>query len=104
MTMREHTFEEKKEREKFEELRKKEEEEAAQRFSEKIGIPYIDISAQTINAHSLSTIDEETARRAHLAVIQKFGSNLKVAVKNPRNPQTMLMIENLKNKGLIIDL
>lgn len=102
--MREQTFEERKEQEKFEELRRKEEEEAAQRFSEKIGIPYVDLSAQTINADSLSTVDEETARRAHLAVIQKFGSNLKIAVKNPKDPQTMLLIENLKNKGLIVDL
>jgi len=104
MTMREHTFEEKKEQAKFEELRKKEEEEAAQRFSEKISIPYVDLSSQTINADSLSTVDEETARRAHLAVIQKFGPNLKIAVKNPKDPQTMLLIENLKNKGLIVDL
>ena len=49
-------------------------------------------------------MDEETARRAHLAVIQKFGSNLKIAVKNPKDPQTMLMIENLKNKGIVVDL
>ncbi|MEK7488164.1 MAG: GspE/PulE family protein [Patescibacteria group bacterium] len=104
MPMREHTFEEKREQAKFEELRKKEEEEAAQRFSEKIGIPYVDLSAQTINAESLSLVDEETSRRSHLAVIQKSGSNLKIAVKNPKDPQTMLIIENLKNKGFIVDL
>lgn len=102
--MREQTFEERKEKEKFEELRRKEEEAAAQRFSEKVGIPYVDLSGQTLNAESLSLVDEATARRAHCAVIQRFGSNLKIAVKNPKDPQTMLLIENLKNKGFIVDL
>lgn len=100
----EHSFEEKKQREKFDELRKKEEEDAAQRLAEKVGIPYIDLSKQTINMETLTFMDEESARRSRLAVIQKLGSNLKVAVKNPKDPHTMLAVENMKNKGLIVDL
>lgn len=100
----EHSFEEKKQKERYDELRKKEEEEAAQRLSEKAGIPYIDLSKKSINVETLGALDEETAHRAHLAVVQKVGSNLKVAVKNPKDPHTMLAVENLKNKGFIVDL
>lgn len=102
--MREQTFEEKKQQEKFGELRRKEEEEAARRLSDKVGIPYVDLSAQTVNMEATQAVDEEASRRAHLAVIQKFGQNMKVAVKNPKDPHTMLAIENLKNKGFIVDL
>lgn len=102
--MLEHTFEEKKQREKFDELRHKEEEEAAQRMAEKTGIPYADLSKQTVNMEALGVVDEEAAKRAYMAVIHRTGSNLKIAVKNPKNPQTMLSIENLKNKGFIVDL
>lgn len=100
----EHTFEEKKQKEKFDELRRKEEEEASQRLSEKVGIPYVDLTKQTVGTEALLSLDEETARGAHLAIIQKLGSNVKLAVKNPKDPHTMLVVENLRNKGLIVDL
>lgn len=100
----EHTLEEKKRQEKYKELRRKEEEEAAERMANKMELPYANLSSHTINTESISVLDKSSAQRADLCVIAKNGSNLKIAIKNPKNPQTMLLIENLKNKGLIIDI
>ncbi|MEK7097987.1 MAG: ATPase, T2SS/T4P/T4SS family, partial [Patescibacteria group bacterium] len=100
----EHTLEEKKRKEKYDELRKKEEETATERLSNQMEIPYANLSNYSVNAEALAVLDKSSAQRAGLCVITKNGSNLKVAVKNPKNPQTMLAVENLKNKNFIIDL
>ena len=98
------SLEERKQKERFEALRRKEEEEATQRLADVVGIPYADIGKKTYNLETLSVIDQNTAKRAHCVVIEKNGSHIKMGIKNPKDPHTMLIVENIKNKGFIIDL
>lgn len=98
------TYEERRQKEKYEELRKKEEEASTRRLADKMSIPYADLSSFNVEKEALEVLDETAARHGGLAIMSKIGAHLKVAVKNPKNPQTMLTIENLKNKGFIVDI
>ena len=98
------TYEERRRQEKYNELRHKEEEASALRLADKMSIPYADLANFNVEKEALGVLEEASARHSGLAVMSKIGANLKVAVKNPKNPQTMLAIENLKNKGFIVDI
>ena len=98
------TYEERRRQEKYNELRHKEEEASSLRLADKMSIPYADLANFNVEKEALEILDEASVRHSGLAVMSKIGANLKVAVKNPKNPQTMLAIENLKNKGFIVDI
>ena len=100
----EHTLEERRRKEKYDELRHKEEEAATERLASKMELPYANLTGYAVNAEALSVLDESATEHAGLCVISKNGPHLKIAIKNPKNPQTMLAIENLKNKGFVVDL
>ncbi len=93
-----------KELKKFQELRRKEEENFTIIMAQKLGIPYVNLLTQSINVDALTLIDESTARNAELAIIDKKDFSLKVCVKNPKNPRTISVIESLKKRGFDIEL
>jgi len=89
---------------KFNELRKKEEENFAMRMAQKYKLPYVNLLTQTINAEALSIIDETTSRGADIAIIDKRDFDLKICVKNPDNPKTISVIDSLQKRGFTIDI
>jgi len=62
----------------------------------KYKIPYLNLGTVPIDTDALKLVPEEKARRAGLAVVQKVGKNLQVAVKNPQKPETLAVLEELK--------
>jgi type IV pilus assembly protein PilB len=90
--------------EKFKELRKKEEENATIKLAQRLGLPYINLLAQTINLDALALLDKASSKNAEIAIIEKHDLRLKVCVKNPKDPKTIAVIENLRKRGFEIDL
>jgi len=92
-------FDEDKQKRKIDELRRKEEEDLVQILSAKYGIEYINLLGIPINSDAVRLVDEKTARTALIAGFSLADKNLKLAVRNPTDPKTIAVIEDLKAKG-----
>ena len=68
------------------------------------GLPFSNLIKTTISTEALNTIDEETSRKAHLAIIIKRIKDLTVAILNPEDPQTQSALKDLTDKGYTIKI
>jgi len=80
-------------------LHHKEEEMGVQHLAEQQGVQYVDLHGITIDTDALRLIPEETARGAEIAIFLKRNKTLSVAVKNPKNPNTIAELEKLQSAG-----
>ena len=92
-------FDEEKQNDKLKVLREREEEDLTSALSSRHGVPYLDLSAHSINIDALRVIKEEEARAANLAVFNATDKKIDVAVISPENSKTMEVIEDLKRRG-----
>ena len=92
-------FNEDKQTEKLERLRREEAEDLAATLSKRYGVPYLDLSVQPIDIDSLRIIKESEARQAELAIFNDTDKNIDVAVLSPQNKKTIALIEDLKRRG-----
>ena len=90
--------------EKLSEIHRQEEEQQAKNLAEKLNLPYINLSLLPIDGDALLLINEETARKANMAVINQAGKNLKIAVRDPQNQLVNETLERLQKKGLTASL
>jgi type IV pilus assembly protein PilB len=74
-------------------------EDDAKALAQKLGLPYVNLKAFPIDANAVTILDEKEARSGQLVVISKTGQNLRVAVLNPQNPQTQVVLNKLKEEG-----
>jgi type IV pilus assembly protein PilB len=65
-----------------------------------LGIPFVDLKKQAIEPEVLDTIPELIAKKANIVAFEKSGNNLKVAMLNPEDLQTIDFIR--KKTGLKI--
>lgn len=65
-----------------------------------LGIPFIDLSKEAISSDILHIIPEPIAKKSHVVAFEKAGANLKVAMLNPDDLQTIDFIK--KKTGLKI--
>lgn len=93
------TFDETKTNKKIEELHKKEEEELASILSNKYGLQYIDLSRVPINTDALGLISKEVAEDAEIAVFNKIGKKISIAVRSPNNEKAKEVIKDLEERG-----
>jgi type IV pilus assembly protein PilB len=97
-------FEEGKQKRKLEELRELEEEGLAQMMSKKYGLSYVDLSVNPINIDSLRMVHENDARMAEVAPFNLLNKKISIAVVSPNNPKTVSLIDELKNKGYVVNI
>lgn len=97
-------FDEEKQRLKYEDLRKQEEENLAEVMSNKFGVPYIDLTVTPISVDSLRIISEADARESMLAVFNEVDKVVSVGVISPQNTKTIETINTLKEKGYKIEV
>ncbi len=97
-------FEEDNSQRKLSQLLRKEEEDTVKMLSAKYKLPYADLAIVPINVDALALVPEVEAKRAGLAVIQKTGKKLEIAVANPEKPETKTVLENLKSQHYGWDL
>ena len=96
------TFDETKSNKMVEELHKKEEEELANILSSKYNLQYIDLSRVPINTDALQLINEDTAKAAEMAIFNKVGKKLSVAVRSPNKEEAVSTIKELEDRGYSI--
>lgn len=90
---------EEKQKEKIKEMREQEAEDLAQILSKKYKLPYLNLSMVSIDLDALSIIPEEQARNAKMAVFQKNGKKLTIAVINKDLDETKKILKELEEKG-----
>lgn len=88
-----------KDREKLDDMREREEEDLAKILAPKYKLPYLDLSRMTIDIDALKIVPEENARLAKLAVFQKAGQKLQVAIQSPNLDASRYIIKELEEKG-----
>ena len=89
---------------KLKEIKLKEEEDKYGELAKKFRLPFSTLKGVPIDTEALNIIDEETARRANVAVLYKTESKLIIAIINPEDPQTKEILESLKIKGFNPDV
>lgn len=94
-------FNEDKQEERIDFLRKKEEEDLAQTLSAKYGVPYIDLTVHGINIDALRLVKEQDARAGELAVFNVTDKNIDVAVLSPESDKAKAAIAELRDRGYI---
>lgn len=89
---------------KIKKIRREEEEQRTKKLATKLSLPYLDLSITPIDPSGLMIVPLAKARETEVMVLQKFGKNLKIAVKNPDNKKTKELLEELKNNNLIPEI
>lgn len=69
-----------------------------------LGFEYIDLKSYSINPEALSAIPEQEAKAAELVGFELNRHNLSVAAKNPNNPKTQLVLQNLQKQRYEVSL
>ena len=93
-----------KNKEQIDSMRKSEAEDLAKLLSQKYNLPYLDLSRMTIDIDALKILAEEEARAGKLAVFQKVGQKLQVAIESPNPETTQRILRSLQEKGYKINI
>ncbi len=80
--------------------RKEAEERDAQKRALKAKRPYLNLALIPVETDALSLVPEEKAREAQVAGIEYKGNNVVLAVYDPEEAKTQLVIKELESKGL----
>ncbi len=62
-------------------------------------LPYVNLTSYPVDMSALLLVDEADARTGRLAIITKSGQKLTIAVRDPKNAQTIYVVDTLKNRG-----
>lgn len=95
-------FQEEKQNKQLIRLRRKEEEEAVQRMSQKTNIPYVDLNSMNIETDALATIKKEVSEKIEAACFKLVGKDLYVAVRSPDKPGLREELFRLQNDGFVV--
>ena len=86
--------------EKLLELKHREEESLMSALAAKYGHNYIDLRGTTVNTEALRLISERDSRNAELAVFERIGNRISIAMRNPNKPETTFFLDALTTQGL----
>ncbi|HUO56233.1 MAG TPA: type II/IV secretion system protein [Candidatus Paceibacterota bacterium] len=92
-------FNEKKEEERFHELRSREEEQLAEILSQKYGVEYVDLTNKAIDTDALRMVPETEARAAEVAAFHKVNKTLFLAMRSPERPDSLTVVQRLEHLG-----
>jgi type IV pilus assembly protein PilB len=90
---------EEKQKERLEELRKKEEEDVVRILATRYGLNFIDLKTISINTDALRMIPEDIAREAKIALFDKIGKRIQAAVFSPKNEKATILLNKLTADG-----
>lgn len=92
-------FDEEKQKERVDELRRQEAENLTKVLSAKYSLPYLDLSIFPVNIDALRAIKEDKARAAGVAPFNLVDKKIQVGVLSPKSPAALEAIEELKKVG-----
>ncbi|MBD3300074.1 MAG: hypothetical protein GF347_01855 [Candidatus Moranbacteria bacterium] len=81
------------------EIQASSEEEKASLLAKRLGFPYVDLNIYPLSLDVLHTLDEEFAQKSGIITLHKAGKNLKIAIAQPENLETVEAITELQDKG-----
>ncbi|HMR00832.1 MAG TPA: GspE/PulE family protein [Candidatus Gracilibacteria bacterium] len=90
--------------EKLGKINREAKEKAAAQRARELGMSYINIGTTPINPDLLHMIDPQVAQSALILPFYKLGKKVRVAVADPQNPETLKVIEELKQQGYAINV
>lgn len=96
-------FDEKKQEERLDELRKKEEEQLAQMLASKYGVGYVDLTSKSIDTDALRLIPEKEARETETAAFKKVNKKLLLAMRAPERDNALQTLKNLEGLGYTVE-
>lgn len=79
-------------------------EDDAKALAQKSGLSYVNLKAFPVDANAVLSVDEKDAQDGKLVVISKSGQNLRIAVLDPQNQQTQLVLSKLREGGYTYNL
>ncbi|MCR4306624.1 MAG: ATPase, T2SS/T4P/T4SS family, partial [Candidatus Yonathbacteria bacterium] len=97
-------FDDQKQQSRLDELYKREEEDLVRILAEKYEIPYLDMTAVSVNTDALKLIPEAAAREAGVAVFHINGKKLSLVVISPKNDKVNVILDDLKRAGYEVAL
>lgn len=74
-------------------------ERTAQELAQKQNYLYIDLRKAPIETSALAYVPEKAAKEASVAVFQKVGNTIKIALSDPSNIKALKIIDDFKKKG-----
>lgn len=82
-------------------LHLREEERVTALLAPTYGYPYVNLQEVHTDAEALRLLPEADAKRGELAVFARNDTQVSVAIRNPKNPEVPILLEQLKNEGFI---
>jgi type IV pilus assembly protein PilB len=92
-------FNEKKQEERLEELRRREEEQLAEVLSHKYGIDYVDLTSKSIDSDALRLVPEAEARKAEVAAFRKVNKVIMLGMRAPERADALQVAANIERLG-----
>jgi len=86
------------------EINRLEEEGLTMALSEKLGIPYTDLSIVPINIEALSYLPEKLARASGAAIFSELGKKISLAILTPNNSRVKEVVKLIQDKGYYVAL
>jgi len=86
--------------EQLEKIKHEREEAITKKLAETLDLPYINLTITPIDPNDLIILPKEKAEKGNALIIKKSGRILRLAVKDPQNPETQKLLKNFKNKDL----
>ena len=86
-------------KEKLINIRRREEEERAKQLAKTLGLPYVNLMLTPVDSKDMAILPREKSKKGNLAIMRKTGRELRIAVETPSNPQTIQIINKLKEQG-----
>jgi len=83
----------------YDSIRKKEEEDLALILSKKYGVGYINLSETALNMEALRLLPEEQARAAEVVTFQKQKNAVSLALRTPNSEEAKRIMRELEEKG-----
>lgn len=96
-------FDEKKQEERLDELRKREEEQLAQMLAGRYGVGYVDLTSKSIDTDALRLVPEKEARETEIAAFKKVNKKLMVAMRAPERDIALQTVKNLEGLGYTVE-
>ena len=72
--------------------------------AERFGFPFSNLKGLPTNIEALGVLDEETVKKANIAILYKDGPKLTLAIVDPENIQTKTTLESLRKNGFALDI
>jgi len=90
--------------EQLEKIKHEREEAITKKLAETLDLPYINLTITPIDPNDLIILPKEKAEKGNALIIKKSGRILRLAVKDPQNPETQKIIKEFQEQGFECNL